>query len=97
MGIEFLVPAAGAFSGFVVVIAVCIRALLLEQSRRLDEVRAHEETVRQLDAEIKLRRDAEQREARATAALERANEKIDRLSQRIRDLEESMRDLRGHP
>ena len=94
-GIELLVPAAGAFSGFVIVVAICLRALILEQSRRLGEVKAHEETSRQLDAQIRLRRDAEDREARAVAALERANERIARLTERIVDLEASVRDLRG--
>jgi hypothetical protein len=95
-GIELLIPAAGAFSGFVIVVAICLRTLILEQSRRLDEVRAHEVTSSQLDAQIKLRREAEGREARAVLALERANEKIARLTERIVDLEASVRDLRNH-
>jgi len=97
MGIELLVPAAGAFSGFVIVVAICLRALILEQSRRLDEVKAHEETVRRLDAEILLRRGAEHMEGRATAALDRANEKITHLAERINYLETSVRELRGRP
>jgi len=97
MGIELLVPAAGAFSGFVIVVAVCLRALLLEQSRRLDEVKAHELTSRQLDEQILLRRAAEHMEGRAVAALERANEKITHLAERITHLETSVRDLRGRP
>ena len=95
-GIELLIPAAGAFSGFVIVVAVCLRTLLLEQARRLDEVKAHEETSNHLDVQITLRREAEGREARAIAALERANEKIARLTERINDLEASVRDLRNH-
>jgi hypothetical protein len=94
-GIELLVPAAGAFSGFVIVVAICLRALILEQARRLDEVKAHEQTVKHLDAEILLRREAERLAAREVAALERANEKITRLTERINDLEASVRDLRG--
>jgi DNA repair exonuclease SbcCD ATPase subunit len=96
-GIELLIPAAGAFSGFVIVVAICLRTLILEQARRLDEVKAHEQTISQLDVQIRLRREAEAREARAILALERANEKIARLTERINDLEVSVRDLRGYP
>jgi hypothetical protein len=82
-----LAPAAGAFAGFVVLLGLCLRALILEQSRRLDEVKAHAETERQLDDQIRLRRDAEAREARATAALERATERMAILEERIAHLE----------
>lgn len=100
-GIESLIPTVGPFAAFAFLLAIVLRywnqdhrslraALTLEEKRRRDEIRDHAETRRLLDAEIKTRRSAEEREAREAATVRRLEDRIRRLEGQVRQLREDI-------